>query len=60
MPVIGRPAQHYDDVGFRIWPDGTIQDVEADAPTYMSDDYVIVWAPSESAALEWARSTGVC
>lgn len=35
---------------YRVWPDGTVQDSEEPAHSYMSDDYQTVAATSESAA----------
>lgn len=37
---------------YRVWPDGTVQDVMEGAPySWMSDDYCIVDALDEEAAL---------
>lgn len=40
------------DVGFRVWPDGTVQCVdEGDAYAWMSDDYWLIEAADEETAL---------
>lgn len=37
---------------YRVWPDGTIQCVEdGEAYTWMSDDFIVVRAESEDAAI---------
>ncbi len=44
---------------FRVWPDGTVQAVEDGSPySWMSDDYMVVEARSEAAALELAVQKG--
>lgn len=44
---------------FRVWPDGTVQATEDGAPyPWMSDDYRVVEAISESSALELAMCEG--
>lgn len=47
--------RHYDDVCFRVWPDGTVQGCDDDAYYWMSDDYVLVRAVDEADALEQAH-----
>ena len=43
----------YDQVQFRVWPDGTVQGVEEGEEPYawMSDDYATVWAYDEDEAM---------
>ena len=44
---------------YRVWPDGTLQDVsEGPAYSWMSDDYVIIEADDETAAYEAAYLQG--
>lgn len=50
--------RHYDEEQFRVWPDGTVQCCDEDAYTHMSDDYVVVWARDEEAALASAEQRG--
>lgn len=42
---------------FRVWPDGTVQQVSESEPVYswMSDDYQVVEAADEDDALRRAR-----
>ena len=36
---------------YRVWPDGTVQEVDENEPySWLSDDYLIVWAVSPEAA----------
>ena len=40
---------------FRVWPDGTVQDIEDGDPyDWMSDDYVLVFAATPEEALDTA------
>lgn len=39
-------------MSFRVWPDGTVQDSCEEPYDWKSDDYQIVEAESEEAALE--------
>lgn len=40
---------------YRVWPDGTVQDVDEGEPyPWMSDDFLLVIAPDEDAALRIA------
>lgn len=42
-------------VSFRVWPDGTVQEAAGGQPySWMSDDFMVVQAEDESAALEEA------
>ena len=50
--------RHYDEGQFRVWPDGTVQCCDEDAYTFMSDDYVVVWAYTEEEAREIAEQRG--
>lgn len=43
---------------YRVWPDGTVQDTEAEAYSWMSDDYVIVEASSEEEAILICKEGG--
>ena len=46
--------QFYDQLQFRVWPDGTVQYVDEGYPwpySYMSDDYSTVWAYNEAEAI---------
>ena len=52
------PQRYYDQTCFRVWPDGTIQDVEETPHSHMSDDYCHVWAYSEDEALKIAYGGG--
>lgn len=48
----------YDTPRWRVWPDGTVQD-EDDAPhSWMSDDYMLVYAETEDDAREQALTRG--
>lgn len=47
--------RYYDEIKFRVWPDGTVQAVEDGEPySHMSDDYQIIWALDEADALAGA------
>jgi predicted 2-oxoglutarate/Fe(II)-dependent dioxygenase YbiX len=47
---------YYDQIQFRVWPDGTVQAVEDGEPyAHMSDDYQLVWAMDEDLALSAAK-----
>ena len=47
---------YYDEVQFRVWPDGTVQAVDDGDPySHMSDDFTVVWAVSEDEALQKAH-----
>lgn len=47
----------YDQTEFRVWPDGTVQAVEDGEPySWMSDDFMLVWAYSEDEARDEARA----
>lgn len=62
MATTAVPRRYYDQVCFRVWPDGTVQ--EADEPVYshMSDDYVLAWAYDEDTAnasvRKWEAANG--
>lgn len=46
---------YYDQVQFRVWADGTVQAVEDGEPySWMSDDFMVVWAYSDEEALRSA------
>ena len=48
---------YYDQIEFRVWPDGTVQAVEDGEPySWISDDFVRVWAYSEDEARAEARA----
>ena len=45
--------QFYDQVQFRVWPDGTVQCVEDGGPhSHMSDDFATVFAYTEDEAVD--------
>lgn len=47
--------RHYEQQVFRVWPDGTVQDTEDGDPySWMSDDYVLVFAETPDEALDIA------
>lgn len=51
-PIMRTERTHYDETCFRVWPDGTAQDIDDGEPyDWMSDDYALVWAytPEEAA-----------
>lgn len=51
LVATGRAREFYDQVQFRVWPDGTVQAVEDGEPySHMSDDYAVVWAYDEDEA----------
>ncbi len=39
---------------YRVWPDDTVQDADEDPYDWMSDDFTIVEAPDEEAAMRLA------
>jgi len=44
---------NYDQQVFRVWPDGTVQDIDDGDPyLWMSDDYVLVFAETPDEALD--------
>ena len=49
-----KDALWYDITLFRVWPDGTVQEADQSAYTWMSDDYMRVEATSEDEALRVA------
>lgn len=51
------PRKYYDPISFRIWPDGTIQEVDQDPPyNFMSDDFILIEAFSETDAYrKWKK-----
>lgn len=51
---------YYDHEMFRVWPDGTVQHTDEPAYSFMSDDYVCVWAYCEEEALRIAGEGGYC
>ena len=44
-------AHFYDPTLFRVWPDGTVQEADQAAYSWMSDDHALVWAYNEDEAL---------
>lgn len=46
--------RYYDEVCFRVWPDGTVQDYDESPYLWMSDDFQVVWAGNEEEALQRA------
>ena len=48
----------YDMTLFRVWPDGTVQEADQSAYTWMSDDHALVWAYDEDDALKQANAKG--
>ena len=49
---------HFDQMLYRVWPDGTVQDTDREAYNWKSDDYVLVWAFSEHSAYLIAKGQG--
>lgn len=46
-----KDVRFYDQTLFRVWPDGTVQEADQAAYSWMSDDHALVWAYNEDEAL---------
>lgn len=53
-----KDVHFYDPTLFRVWPDGTVQEADQAAYSWMSDDYALVWAYNEDEALNQANVKG--
>ena len=53
-----KDVHFYDPTLFRVWPDGTVQEADQAAYSWMSDDYALVWAYDEDEALNQANVKG--
>ena len=51
-------VRFYDQTLFRVWPDGTVQEADQAAYSWMSDDHALVWAYNEDEALAKANVRG--
>lgn len=53
-----KDVHFYDPTPFRVWPDGTVQEADQAAYSWMSDDHALVWAYDEDEALAKANVRG--
>ena len=53
-----KDVRFYDQTLFRVWPDGTVQEADQAAYSWMSDDHALVWAYDEDEALAKANVKG--
>lgn len=50
-----KDVRFYDQTLFRVWPDGTVQEADQAAYSWMSDDHALAWAYDEAEALKRAN-----